>query len=160
MSHSKFPWDLKDFNVVMLMAFCFAIWNLLDNLLALLGEITLSPTSLRILKKARKDTTQKTLHQKLSFSIFTIFSIFSLNFRSWSIDTHFVTSEKFSKETLGVHKICLSKKTDIRKYHPQKEMFSKQYGCRWRAQIRRAMKTVRYNRDQAKGSSSPAVEFA
>ena len=71
-----------------------------------------------------------------------------------------MASENFSKETLGVCKICLSKKTGIKKVPSQNEMSSKLYGCRWRAQIRRAMKTVRSNRDQAKGSSSPAVEFA
>ena len=40
---------------------------------------------------------------------------------------------------------------DIRKYHSQKEMFSKQYGCRGRTKIRRAMKTVEVDRDHQKG---------
>ena len=108
-------------------------------------------------KKGKRTTT--TPDNKIIFSIFTFF-IFSINFRSLNIYTHFVASENFSKETLGVCKICLSKKTGIKKVPSQNEMSSKLYGCRWRAQIRRAMKTVRSNRDQAKGSSSPAVEFA
>ena len=110
-------------------------------------------TTMRILKKAEMNTTQKntskttiTPDNKIIFFIFNIFLFFfSINFRSWNIHTRFAASQNFSRETLGVCKIYLSKKTDINKVSSQNEP---------------AMKTVRYNRDKAKDSSSPsAVEL-
>ena len=93
--------------------------------------------TIRILKKAEVNTTPKirvqkgkrtttTTDNKIIFSISTIFLFFfSINFRPLNIHTHFVASENFSIETLGVCKICLSKKTDITKVSSQNEMFSK-----------------------------------